>query len=111
MLRVLAEDGRCTRRLAELAGRLGKGRDRADAHVLAVEAVEPVAKRARREDETELVAERCLVVVVLTRRKLRPAEELAEAREELRLERCNREHARVARRIDRIARVSLREYR
>src|SRR4051794_3059044 len=111
MLGVLAERRRDTCLVPELARRLVDGRDRPDAHVLAVEALEPLAKRARREHATELGAQRRLIAVVLTHCELLLPEQLAEAREELRLERRDREHARVARLVDRVAGVPLGENR
>ncbi len=83
---------------------LGERRHRADADVLVVEEGEPVGPSPRREDRRELGAQRLLVRVVLPRRELRPADHLAEPREEHGLERGDGERQAVGRLVDAVAR-------
>ena len=76
---------------AEIGRRFGERGDRTDAHVLVVEHGQPFVQGPGREDPLELRAERGLVVAVLAFRQLGQPDDLAEAREELRLERADRE--------------------
>ena len=73
-------------RSTEFGRGLGSRRDRADADLLAVEQLEPVRERARREHRLELPREIVLCVAVLLLGELGPADQLAGPREELRLE-------------------------
>ena len=88
---------------AEVGGRLGGSRDRPHAHVFSVEQRQPLFQRLRRENVGERGGDVVLVLVVLPVRELGPADELAEPREEPRLERGERQPPSVAARIDRVA--------
>ena len=95
---------------AELLGRLVERRDRSDADVLAVEQLEPGRERATREDRGELGCERLLAArVELARGELGPPDELAEPREELRLQRADGEVAPVGGLVDAVAGEPARE--
>ena len=102
---VSAEGNDGGRRLrAEVDSRLFEGPDRPHAHVLAVEAREPVGKRPLPEDPRELRGERLLVLVVLTLCELGPVDKLAEPSEEPRLEGRHRKILTVRRRVDPVTR-------
>ena len=87
----------------EVGVRLGERRNRPDTDLLAVEQREPVRQRAAREEAGELRAQRSLGGLVLPRRELRRAEQLAGAAEEGRLERGERQVAAVGGRVRLVA--------
>jgi hypothetical protein len=64
--------------VAERGLRLGEGRHRSDADVIALEHVEPLFQRAAAENLGELGGERRLVGVVLAVGELRPADALSQ---------------------------------
>ena len=80
------------------------------ADVLVAEVLEPVGQAARHEDRGELDRERILVLVVLPVGELGRADELAEAPEELRLERPDREEATGGGPVDPVAGEAAREH-
>ena len=89
---------------AELGRGLGSRRNGPDADVLAVEQLEPLRERPRRERRLELAREIILRVAELPLGEVGPADQLAGPREELRLERAERQVATVGGRVDPVAR-------
>jgi hypothetical protein len=63
-----------------------------------------------REDVREVVSEGLLILVVLALHELRPPDDLAQPREELRLERADRQVATVGTRVHRVAGEPLRQH-
>ena len=92
------------RRRAEFGRGLGSRRNGPDAGVLAVEQLEPLRERPRRERRLELRGEIVLRVAELPLGEVGPADQLAGPREELRLERAERQVASVGGRVDPVAR-------
>ena len=93
-----------TARRAEHRRSLRARRDRADAHVLAVEELQPLGERPCLEHGAELGGERVLSIwVELARGELGPLDQLAQPREELRLERPHRQMPSVGGRVDPVA--------
>ena len=79
-------------------------RDRADADVLVVEELQPLGERPCLEHGAELGGERVLSIwIELGCRELRPLDQLAQPREELRLERPHRQMPIVGRPVDPVA--------
>src|SRR5436305_14380815 len=83
--------------------RLLAGGDRTDTDVFPPEQRQPVCQGPPTEDRLELAAKRRLVRLVLPFCKLRPPEQLAEAREEPRLERPDGQPPAVRAVVDRVA--------
>src|SRR5581483_1038678 len=108
--RVLTRGGSPARGLgAQLCRRLLERPHGPDADVLVLAEREPVGERPRRHDRRELRRERLLVLVALACGELRAAGELAEAGEEARLERGEREEAAVGAAVDAVAGEATRE--
>ena len=91
-------------RKTEFGRGLGSRRNGPDAGVLAVEQLEPLRERPRGERRLELRGEIILSVGELPLGEVGPADQLTGPREELRLERAERQVASVGCRVDPVAR-------
>ena len=88
---------------AEGGGCFLPGPHRAYAHVLVAEALEPLVAAASCESRGQLGCERVLIRAVLAIREVGPVDELAEAAEELRLERADGQLTPVRGLVDAVA--------
>ena len=103
---VIVARGRST----ELGRGLGPRRNGPDADVLVVEELEPLGQRPRRERRLELARELVLGVGELPLGEVGSADQLAGAREELRLERAERQVPTVGGRVDPVTGERSREH-